>query len=331
MLLKSSAVSIFSVIYQIQIILLLPLANKHMHDNVIYFQRALKFMLFNFSVMPDSMNFMSSATDSSHFENSNWYLYAMGFESGSSVTNLGKYLVVFIIYISIIAIFGCFYLYTFRFEADSLGRVRMKKIMDVVALKSMIRFILASYIFFLLISLPEVSGMYDESGSLGSLLTAYTMLSICLAIFSVALIEWFRFMKQSTRGKAVIFRELFNGLNDSNYARFYPVLWITRRIMFVVVLTCFGSLLSGVAKLCILLAGQFTYLLYFFGGKVMVHGKDKAFEIINEVGILFCIIVTVVGDDKATWSTSVTTIYIVAILACNSLVMLISIGKYSLK
>lgn len=205
MLLKSSAVSIFSVIYQIQIILLLPLANKHMHDNVIYFQRALKFMLFNFSVMPDSMNFMSSATDSSHFENSNWYLYAMGFESGSSVTNLGKYLVVFIIYISIIAIFGCFYLYTFRFEADSLGRVRMKKIMDVVALKSMIRFILASYIFFLLISLPEVSGMYDESGSLGSLLTAYTMLSICLAIFSVALIEWFRFMKQSTRGKAVIF------------------------------------------------------------------------------------------------------------------------------
>lgn len=83
---SSSPQSSLTMLNSVQLILLLPLIGTYLSANTLDFIRGMKFCLFSFDLMPESL--FSSTKSYVNFEQNNTYLYLIGLESGSTLLNI---------------------------------------------------------------------------------------------------------------------------------------------------------------------------------------------------------------------------------------------------
>jgi hypothetical protein len=85
---KTSSNGMFGIIYQIQIIMLLPLIGIDVGEDVIDFFRSISELMFTFKFIPDNFTFFGiDIYKDFDYPQSNWYLNLLDLTSGSSMTN----------------------------------------------------------------------------------------------------------------------------------------------------------------------------------------------------------------------------------------------------
>jgi hypothetical protein len=250
----------------------------------------------------------------------------MGFESGSTLENFGKFgAVVGVILVTLICVL-IGYLIMIGASPTNGVKTGLRKMIDFIVTKVYIRLFMLAYVFLLLTAIPEAMDKQDESSMNGSMYAAYVVSAVCIGLLTISIIEWIRFFNPSKFEKAYWFKEMFSGLHSSNYARLYPVIWISRRLILVTFLIYFDNL-SYLIKTCVAALIHITFLIYLLIKPVFATKVDKLYEITNESGLIICFSMMIYGDSDDKWTDLYAYIYLGTILLCVSIVLFTSFGK----
>lgn len=87
----------YSILFQMQALMMTPLADSYQNDNLEQFYQNINYFLVNFSFLPDSVVFTDSEQTKPQrmlFAQKNDYLDRIGLDSGSAIYNVGKLLFV---------------------------------------------------------------------------------------------------------------------------------------------------------------------------------------------------------------------------------------------
>ena len=155
----SSWISSFGVIYQLQVMMMLPAAGVDFGEHVLQFYRMIYHLFFSFTFLPSSVTFftMKNIVDYFEFPQTNWYLFALEFTDGSTIVNTRELLSVFLVIGIVYCVSGFSYSFTKEQEPDTNRFKYSKKAYDFVASSLVMRVVLLSYMFMLIASLSELS------------------------------------------------------------------------------------------------------------------------------------------------------------------------------
>jgi len=94
----SSWISSFGVIYQLQVMMMLPCTGIDIGEQVLQFYRMIHHLFISFSFFPSNVTFftLSHIVDYFEFPQTNWYLFALEFTDGSTIVNTRELLSVFL-------------------------------------------------------------------------------------------------------------------------------------------------------------------------------------------------------------------------------------------
>ena len=126
---KGSWISSFGVIYQLQVLMMLPLVGADMGDDVLAFYRLIHPLFFSLSFLPKNWVFFSLGhfIDVFEFPQTNWYLFLLEIKDGSAFVNLRELTFVLCILGVVYAAFALSYSYTKDQEPDSNRHACFKK------------------------------------------------------------------------------------------------------------------------------------------------------------------------------------------------------------
>lgn len=184
-LFKSSSASVYSLMFYFQAMMLTPLLGVSMHADVKSYFGYMKFMLVNFSFLPDGVIF----TDDAHtrpralMAQQNDYLNQIGFDSGSSLYNIGKLIFVVVVMLGVYLFVATAYVVTKQFYKDPIGYKIVKFLFDLFTFAIFIRLFILAYVFILLCVFSEIAINNRGNNAGGSYLFALVMLQFCILFF----------------------------------------------------------------------------------------------------------------------------------------------------
>ena len=147
-----SPINLLNVVYQMQIYMLIPLMNIDVSEELINFYRTLSNMLGSFFFLSKDSNFFGNSWrfEKHHFDQPSWYLYLMGFESGSSVINLQYFLWFLTIYTFVISCLSPIYALLKILKWDNRVVNFIKKVCEISIFRIYIRLFFFSFVFILI-------------------------------------------------------------------------------------------------------------------------------------------------------------------------------------
>ena len=331
---NSSLASLWSMINQLQLFLLLLLTGVYFPKDVIDVIIGSKFALFTLNLIPfSSFSFSTNIINKIYLSQSFSMLERIGFDSGSSfVNNYGMifsfvlclifHLFVFII-IKLLAKKNIWKGWTKTHKTFSWIFI---KIYNFLTFGYYIRVILESFQYLLISSISEIDGTQLASTS--------DIISFIVAV--VIILIWFLFLIFSWilahRTKQIIgeerdkFGQFFEGIKNNKISKYYVSFLLARRFIFVTALITLG-LKSSTITLSIWSGVQVLYLGSLIFLRPFYELKDNIIEIINEVffwvflGSLFRL------SSKENWTDTFTSVYVYLIVANNGLIFFIVLGN----
>ena len=191
-------------------------------------------------------------------------------------------------------------------------KIILTKVFEILTFGYYIRLILEVNQFFLVSSISEVHNFNTSQPQL----VFSIFVAILIIIISVSLIWFTAYLSLSSyeldEDKHNKLGEFFNGLKSMKRYRLYCSILMTRRLIFIVLLTTF-MFVSSQALIGILTAIQVPYIIYFVMFKAYEETKDNVIEIINELVFLVLLGSLIIFNSESDWSITVTYIYMTII------------------
>ena len=159
-----------------------------------------------------------------------------------------------------------------------------------------------------------------------SLIMAFILFILWLAFIWIP--TWLAFYSHQTSNEESKFGEFFNGLKSMKRFKFYTVILISRRTIFIVVLICLVST-SSILVISILSILQLIYLLYLVILRPFWEIKCNIIEIINEIWFSSLIIYLLYFNTEKRWTSLPISIYIWLIASNNISIFLIVLSNHS--
>ncbi|CAI2376582.1 unnamed protein product [Moneuplotes crassus] len=329
---KTPSHNTLGIISYTQILMLLPLMNIDVGEDVIDFFRYTKDLLFSFNFIPNNLIFAShdDIFDEFHYKQGNWYLYLLGFKSGSSIANAIDFMFV----ISLILIISFFVILIYfcgkRYEPDSKRFTFFKEGKNLFLSGIWLQIICASFIFILMLSLEEVQNFSKLDDNVTSFIFSLFCCLICVSLFILSIYKWWKSRQYESLTDLCYTKLLFMGTKDSAPARFFIVIWLFRRLFF-----CYIALstydLDKVIIFPILITIQLIYLTYIIGIRPYKVFTDNFGEITNELFILICLIFCLIINKEKQWDRNHNRIFLILILIPNILFTCVSIIGFKLR
>ncbi|CAI2380290.1 unnamed protein product [Moneuplotes crassus] len=317
---KTPSYNTLGVVYYTQILMLLPLMNIDVGEDVIDFFRYTKDLLFSFNFIPNNLVFIShdDIFDKFHYKQENWYLYLLGFKSGSSISNATDFIFVMflILMIAIIVIF--LYLCGKDQEPDSDRFQFFRECKNLFLCGIWLQIICTSYIFLLMISVEEVQTISSLNDNRTSFIFASCSILACVLLLIFSIYKWWECRLLESLNDLWYTKILFIGTKDYAPARFFIIVWLSRRLLFTsLALSTYEfdkNILFG-----ILIIIQLAYLSYVAGVRPFKVFSDNFGEIFNEVFILICFIFCALINKEEQWDRDYNRILLIVILIPNIL------------
>ena len=147
----SSWINAFGVIYQLQVLMSIPLIGVDIGEDVLAFYRLIHHLFISFSFISSKVTFfgLGHLFDVFEFPQTDWYLFALEFTDGSGIVNIHKILFVVLLIVWATILTGIFYSCTKDQEPDSNRFAFSKKIYQFFGLCVSIRVMMLVYMYLL--------------------------------------------------------------------------------------------------------------------------------------------------------------------------------------
>ena len=326
--------SVWLMINQLQLLLLLLLTQVYMPLNVIDFIVGFKFALISFDFLPfKKAKAGVSVEDLFGYNQANDMLSRLDLDNGSSVVNNFSLFSVFV-HVGIVHLlsFGLLKLMKKYEDRRKWRRFRnltifiCSKLLLILTFGYYVRNILESYQYLLLSCISELYRFNTSSNSsIASIAFGIIILVWCWLFLTFDVCITYITIKKSEEYKGA-FKELYNGLKKRKYARFHSAFELTRRIIYVIIVITLSSS-SSTATIVLMSIFQLLYTFHCAISRSFEEKKDCIIEIINEIYLFFYINWLFVFNSRDTWSITSSNAYIGFITANNILTFLIVSGK----
>ena len=312
----SSGSSVWLMINQTQLFFLLLLTRAYIPDDVKLVITGLKFALnlpfyFSFS----KISTYNSIIDNFNFELSNYSLSYVGVSSDSSVYNIAPFiatlLIVIVLHLLVIIFMKLFTVCSADWVWYWLVKIMKwitEKLYNILTFGYYIRAALEINQYLLICSVYETY-LFDTSQSFRIVSLAFAM----LVLIGWILIEVFAFCLSTSsyaidEDKHNKLGELFSGLKMDKRFKFYVVILVFRRSIFVVLLLTWVSVASRLL-IGVLTFLQLIYLSYVCYLRPFKKLKDNLIEIMNETYFMLLLSALIYFNTKSNWSSIAITIY----------------------
>ena len=318
--------SIFSLINEVQLILLLPILPNYMSDEVKSFIASLNYCLFSFDFI--NINFEKNFQNqniSLDYNQPGSYLNQINLNSGSGFVNIQSNIIGICIFIVIhISLLIWNYVISIR-RGNRWYSKWILKLFERMTFGWYFTYINCSYLMFLLISLSEIY-RFDSSNTkrIVSLSFSFVIIIFCLVFLLFTFTKWVKAQNSEELQKMKFTKQLFEATKDSNFSRFNPNKYLIQRLLLwmIAVLWNCGSVYI---KLGVYAFVQLCCSFYIIIVRPFDKFKENAFEIINELFYLVLIILLFWLESETAWTRFFQVIYISIIFMNNIMIFIISL------
>jgi hypothetical protein len=315
MLSMSSPQSIFSMINQFQMFILLPMIGAYIPPRVIQIFLGMNFSMFSFSFIPlentpligDLFNFIDYDQNDDYFD-------TIGLTSGSAFLNS----------LTLMLVFGLFALYHLsllpcyhsskQLNEKNWFRIIVRIAFNMMTFSFYVIFVLETYLVMCLSTVSELNA-FDHSTSFKtfSLWFAFVFTLVLLLALIIAIHQNIKAYPVHDLKRQWYFRELFGGLKNNTSSRLFKLLFMVFRVWFVLIVIVISNLPVMVKSIIFSLV-QLTSWVFTIISRPFENAKDSIIEINNQLIFLIAAGLLIHFDTKPEWSTTIINIYVYLIM-----------------
>ena len=331
---SASFASVWAIINQLQLFLLLILTRVYLPLDIINFIIGSKIAMFPYDYIPfKKLSYSSSINDIFDSDQNDETLAKVGVVSASSFVNnyslFSSFLSVALLNLCVLVVMLLVNKREIKGKWEKPFKVfkwLVQKVYYILTFGYYIRTVIESYQFLLISSVSEINIFNVNSSShMSSLVVAFLILIVWIifAIFSLILVSA---SIPKTNNEHNKFSELYAGLRNTTWARVYLTFQLMRRILFVVLLITLAQVSSSAITWTIS-SLQIIYLIMLLILRPFEGLKDNIVEIINEVffSYFFCWLLHFNSEDA--WSSTTTDIYLALLWSNNFIVFCIVLSN----
>ena len=318
---SSSGNSIWILVNQIQLILLLPMLNTYTEYKFRSYVKNFEFASMNFGFLRSSYSwpFLDSQIKKLDYEQAEMVFKDNGIESGSFLYNHYGF-VKAIITMTLLNLIYVVLKFTIFKELSQRNVIKkcLKFISKFLHFTIYVRLFIEALLFMFISSMLEISQLDSFINNLASyIISCFSLLFICMLV-SLIVIHFFKFRRNSIEGSKY-FEELYEGTKNKPVPKLYTFIFIFRRAISALSLVILRSL--NVWIRCISFTSiQLASAIFTIVVKPFDSTKDNIIEVLNEViFLILCIIITICNNESL-WFPSLSHVLISIMLANNVII-----------
>lgn len=324
---KGSYQSIFSSFNFLQIMLLIPLTGVYFPTKVSELIHSMRPALLTFYFLDcDDLSINTSDFEECGYAQSNAALDFIGLQLGSTIINVHLITAIFIlILIFHLMLLPC-YLCIVKKEKDGNFARLITSCVSLLSFTVYIRFILEAFLLICIASFSEIE-RFDTGNSTKtrSLIIALVFSFLIAIFFVISFVHWIIYGKEEELGGRM--KDLYSGLKPFRWSRTYNLIFMARRIVFVLLLVLLKNE-DEILRISLITGLQAAYCLYLVVLRPFQQTKDTVLECINEFGYLIICAAFIYFHKQSKWSNTIEWVYWCVILAVLAIFLFFSIGKF---
>jgi cysteine-rich repeat protein len=319
--------SLFSMINQLQIILMMPLTGVW-YPKVFYdFNRVVSFTFFSFShitenVISKGFSFSNDWKSDQQYS----YLKLIGIEYGSTLYNVTGLLFIIVLILIVHTIFYFINDMTLEKKSESSWMKFTHLIVNYLSFSIYLRMFMLCFLFLLCWSIPEIRRFKNSSDNFESYIFATLVLVLTFALTITITIIICKTPNETEVSQMKLAKEIFYVIKKNKLARSYWAVFLLRRLLFVLVVFSMYSVDSSI-KHILFTSVQTFYLCYIVISRPFIRIKDNAGEILNEVFYLSFLWFSFYEFHNQDWEDTTSTVFMCTIVSNNIIFWCIAIGK----
>ena len=278
MITNSTSNSLWVLLNQYQLYLMLPLLNTYLPYDFVYFIRELQFVLLDFKLEDIALlSLIYETSDGLDYEQPVSVLRDNGIESGSFFINQLDNVIIFSTFIMMNVIFILLYLALSACLKMSDKQVT-KRCSKFFHFTVYIRHIIEAYLYAMLSCLSELYHVDLAKHHPWS----YTISAVFFVTFVLFVLLIFLHVKFSNKpSESKYFKELYNDFKPSTWAQLFYACFLIRRTLITIAIVMINWVPSGV-KLTFYTIIQVGYVIYFIKVRPFDSWSDNLIELIND-------------------------------------------------
>ena len=316
----SSSSGAWMMINQYQLLLLVPVLETELPEDLLKFMDQFEFATFKFDFLKGwKFGNGENTIDSFSFDQTVPGLKTVGYDSGSIIVNEYNFAKGIFNFVSfhIFTIISFYWLYKWR-EKKCIKKI-FEKLFDFLSLTVYVRILIEAFLFIFIISLSEIVVTSANIQSRLSYAWAWISFLWMLLFPAFLLFHYIKYHKTEKFGEEGKFTEVYDGFKNNHLSKLYHFAFCIRRILSGIVLVSLRTS-NLIARLVIFDTIQIIALLYTIFVRPFDSITENFMEILNEfVFLFFCIIVSVLNKSSM-WSTGLTNI-VLSIIMINGLLI----------
>ncbi|CAI2374156.1 unnamed protein product [Moneuplotes crassus] len=320
----------WSMVNQIQVLMLMPLTECYFPADVISFLTGMDFALLSLDFIPfPSIPGIKETLGYVDHDQTDDYVYEMQIKSGSTFINSFSF-------ICIIGFISIFHLCLYIIKKDVQLKVPVEEqgwkakavlwLFDLLTLNIYIRLFMEVFLLMVLSSLRELYFVYRLSSS-NEFISYFLNVPITFvwgAFVAVCIWQWKKSKSPLRFARQYYFVEFFQGVRNTWKARVYSALFLTKRLTLVALVTLL-EVFPMLAKVIIFITIQLSCCITIVILRPFESVRNNIIEIVNEVVFLVCSSLMVHFNTKGKWKSWHEKMYINLILSNICLITLISV------
>ncbi|CAI2364508.1 unnamed protein product [Moneuplotes crassus] len=311
-LLGTPPTSLWSLLQQLQMLLLLMLIDEYTPSDINEFLEGMSFAMINFNFIPAAdLPLIDIPLDWLDFGEPAEKVQNLGIESISTIVNNFSLVFTFICVIIAHTVLKIIPWFKNKNHPNCFIRnvsIIREKTIDIIFYIAYARLLLEAHETIVVTSALEIKE-FDTSSTakIISLLICCIFLLLCLIIPTFALYLFYNHRKEYDPEKKTPTMEFFAGLRNSKWARFYSFLLLFRRVFFVFIIIFMTGNVHRACIYSILLAFQVAYFWILICLRPFEELQDNIIELVNELFLTeaICYLFAMTSGDK--WTDSAIT------------------------
>ena len=278
MMTKTTSNSLWVLLNQYQLYLMLPFLNTYLPYDFVYFVREFQFVLLDFKL--EDIVIFSWAYKKSNgldFEQPDVVFKDNGIESGSFFINQLDNVIIFSIFIIVNVCLLLLYLLLSAYLKMSDKKIT-KRCSKFFHFKVYIRYLIEAYLFAMISCFNELYHAELAKHHPWSYTISFIFLVICV-LFVILMIVHFKYSKKPSESK--YFKELYRDFKQKTWAQLFYFSYILRRTLIIVAIVMINWVPDGV-KLTFYTIIQVGYVIYLIKVRPFDSWSDNLIELVND-------------------------------------------------
>ncbi|CAI2380491.1 unnamed protein product [Moneuplotes crassus] len=300
--------SLFSIIHQVQILLVLLLWKSYLPSKIQIYIHSLSLALVNFDIDWRFFIIFRKVYEWFNYEQPSDELFLAGIENGSSLLNLSGSIAFLISF----GIFHIIFSSLHWINKNNPEKTCLMKTIEMIAnfftAELYYRLVVESFLMMTLSSFSELKRAdTDEVPNFNSFISSIV---ICIFVLIFMTIVGYSFMAKSRKRKhEKRWKSIYNGLKKNDAAALYPFLFLFRRSAFSVIVITLTEFTPSLSSICFTIV-TVVYTWYILIFKPFESTKDNLLEIINEFFYIGFCIPLIFLTEKKDWNSKLEIIYL---------------------